>query len=269
MHGGRRERTRGPRPQGGGGCNLRGEGGGVVTRVLQGLHTLHTFFREKGRGVSQVFFFFSFLREKKNLRPLPWDFALAEACKPCKVCNPEPTSRPQAPGLVTRVLQGLHTLHTFFREKGREVSQVFFFFSFLREKKILRPTPGTLPSPRRANLARCATPNPPRALKPQGAPPRRGPPSARPPPPRRACARPARARARARARVGGARFKLGVRLGLQTAPDPNPNPGRLVAPAGLGGVGRAARPVRARGPCPSPPARRTLPVRRGAQRAPG
>ena len=199
MQGGRRERTRGPRPQGGGGCNLRGEGGGVVTRVLQ----------------------------------------------------------------------GLHTLHTFFREKGREVSQVFFFFSFLREKKILRPTPGTLPSPRRANLARCATPNPPRALKPQGAPPRRGPPSARPPPPRRACARPARARARARARVGGARFKLGVRLGLQTAPDPNPNPGRLVAPAGLGGVGRAARPVRARGPCPSPPARRTLPVRRGAQRAPG
>ena len=77
---------------------MRGEGGGVVTRVLQGLHTLHTFFREKGRGVSQVFFFFSFLREKKNLRPTPWDFALAEACKPCKVCNPKPTSRPQAPG---------------------------------------------------------------------------------------------------------------------------------------------------------------------------
>ena len=166
MHGGRRERTRGPRPQGGGGCNLRGEGGGVVTRVLQGLHTLHTFFREKGREVSQVFFFFSFLREKKNLRPTPWDFALAEACKPCKVCNPKPTSRPQAPGC------------------------------------------------------------PPTA---------RATPSARPPPPRRACARPARARARARARVGGARFKLGVRLGLQTAPDPNPNPGRLVAPAGLGG----------------------------------
>ena len=166
MHGGRRERTRGPRPQGGGGCNLRGEGGGVVTRVLQGLHTLHTFFREKR----------------------------VEGC-------------------------------------------LRFFFSFLscEKKKISAPPPGTLPSPRRANLARCATPNPPRALKPQGAPPRRGPPSARPPPPRRACARPARARARARARVGGARFKLGVSLGLQTAPDPNPNPGRLVAPAGLGG----------------------------------
>ena len=58
----------------------------------------------------------------------------------------------------------------------------FFFLFFLARKKISGPPLGLCPSLRRANLARCATPNPPRAPQAPGCPPRRGP---HPPPARR------------------------------------------------------------------------------------
>ena len=70
----------------GGGDVTRGTKG-VVNRVLQGLHTLHTFFREKGRGAPRDFFFS--WNKKKILRPTPGTLPLAEARKPCKVCNPQ------------------------------------------------------------------------------------------------------------------------------------------------------------------------------------
>ena len=61
---------------------------GVVNRVLQGLHTLHTFFEKRGR--EGLGFFFSFWspqkKIKKNLGP-PGLSILAKARKPCKVCN--------------------------------------------------------------------------------------------------------------------------------------------------------------------------------------
>ena len=121
-------------------------------------------------------------------------------------------------GVVNRVLQGLHTLHTFFGEKGRGAPRDFFFF-FLEEKKKISTHPWDFAPRRGAQTLQSVQPQAHLAPKPQGAhgePPSRGPAAA---PTRRACARPARARVRAGVRVGD---KVRVRLGLQTVPNPKP-----------------------------------------------
>ena len=84
------------RRYGGGGVQLlrdeRG-GGNQGTRMHCKACTLCTLFSEKRVEGRLGIFFFSW-KKKKNLRPTPGTLPLAEARKPCKVCNPKPTSPP-------------------------------------------------------------------------------------------------------------------------------------------------------------------------------